>query len=305
MRLEHPIDIFYPGMQEASDGRRLHFSEMEVRSWINKAHGQRIPMVPGHPADDEPVFGYATGFDYNPVNNRLMVTEAEDVSRTFKKVVNSGQMNGVSVKVIPDNLGGWQLKHIGFLGKSPPALAHLKPAKFSKSDGVVIFMPQDLDEKELEFAAREIELADREEQLAQELAFAKAEAKWQPVIESLVAEGKVLPASRERWGTVMRQLDAAESISFSQGGTTVTQSPAEFVAAELKSRKPIVDYNEKSAAAPRTGGDGAAFAMKGGKDQMDDEDAEMHQSIVDSGVDPKDSVAYAAAVKKHMTKGKK
>jgi hypothetical protein len=306
MRLAHPIEIFYPGMQEAADGRRLHFSVAEVKSWAQKAIGQRIPLVPGHPANDEPVFGYATGFDYNIASNRLTITEAEDVSPTFQKIVNSRQLNRVSVKVIPDQGDGWQLKHIGFLGKSPPALGRLRPAQFSKSpDHGVVIMPVSEEERELEFAAREIELADREEQLAQELAFAKAEAKWQPVIDSLVAEGKVLPASRERWGTVMRKLDAAESLSFSQGCATLTQSPAEFVAEELKSRKPIVDYNEKSAADPRTGGDGAAFAMKGGKDQTEDEDAEMHQSIVDSGVDPKDSVAYAAAVKKHMIKGKK
>lgn len=304
MRLEHPIEIFYPGLQEASDGRRLHFSEAEVQSWVTKAAGQRIPMVPGHPDDDEPVFGYVTGLRYNAATKRLEATEAEDVSRTFKKVVNSQQLDGVSVKVIPDG-GGWKLKHIGFLGKSPKALAHLKPAKFSKSDGVVIFMPQDTEDLELAFAAREIELADREAELEKSMAFAAADAKWQPVINELVAAGKILPASKDRWGVVMRQLDTADSLSFSQGGATVTQSPAEFVAAELKGLKPAIDYKERSAADPRTDSDGAAFAMKGGKDQMDDEDAEIHQSIVDSGVDPKNSAAYAAAVKKHMTKGKK
>jgi hypothetical protein len=305
MHLTHPIEIFYPGFQEAADGRRLHFSAAEVKSWVKKAIGQRIPLVPGHPENDEPVFGYATGFDYDINSNRLTITEAEDVSRTFQKIVNSRQMNGVSVKVVPDQDGGWQLKHIGFLGKSPPALGRLRPAQFSKSpDHGVVIMPLSEEEKELEFAAREIELADREEQLAQELAFAASTAKWQPVVDGLVAEGKILPATQERWGTVMRQLDGAESLSFSQGGTTVTQSPAEFVAAELKSRKPIVDYQEKSAGKPGTINEGAAFAMKNGG-QTDDEDAEMHQSIVDSGVDPKDSAAYAAAVKKHMTKGKK
>lgn len=303
MRLEHPIEIFYPGLQEASDGRRLHFSEAEVKSWVTKAAGQRIPMVPGHPSDDEPVFGYATEFAYDRSANRLMITAAEDVSQTFKKVVNSGQMNGVSVKVVP-SMGGWQLRHIGFLGKSPPALGKLRPAKFSKSDGVIIYMPQDTDDQELAFAAREIELADREAELEQALAFAAADAKWQPVINTLAAQGKILPASQERWGTVLRQLDGGESLSFSQGGATVTQSPAEFVAAELKARQPIVDYSEKSAADGQTNSE-AAFMMKGGKDQMDEDDAEMHQSIIDSGVDPKDSTAYAAAVKKHMTKGKK
>jgi hypothetical protein len=306
MHLTHPIEIFYPGLQEAADGRRLHFSAAEVKSWVKKAIGQRIPLVPGHPANDEPVFGYATGFSYNAANNRLTITEAEDVSPTFQKIVNSCQLNNVSVKIVPDQIGGWRLKHIGFLGKSPPALSRLRPAQFSKSPDLgVVIMPLSEEEKELEFAAREIELADREEQLAQELAFAASTAKWQPVIDGLVAEGKILPATQERWGTVMRQLDGAESLSFSQGGATVTQSPAEFVAAELKSRAPIVDYQEKSAGKPGTIDEGAAFMMKGGKDQMDDEDAEMHQSIVDSGVDPKDSAAYAAAVKKHMTKGKK
>lgn len=303
MQLEHPIEIFYPGLQEASDGRRLHFSEAEVQSWVTKAAGQRIPMVPGHPDDDEPVFGYVTGLRYNAATKRLEATEAEDVSRTFKKVVNSQQLDGVSVKVIPDG-GGWKLKHIGFLGKSPKALAKLRPAKFSKSDGVVIFMPQDTEDLELAFAAREIELADREAELEKALAFAAADAKWRPVVDELVAAGQILPASKERWGMVFRQLDQAESLTFEQAGATVSQSPAEFIAAELKALQPVVDYGERSKPKPGTGTGEAAFAMKDGGGS-DDDDAAMHQSIVDSGVDPKDSVAYAAAVKKHMTKGKK
>lgn len=295
--LAREIEIFYPGKHTASDGRKLDFSASKVAKWA--AAGQRVPLVPGHPKDDQPVMGYATRFKFT--NNRLVVTEVEDVDPTFQAIVNSRQLNRVSVKLRPTSNGDWELGHIGFLGTSPPSLEGLATAEFSKS-GEIFIMAEEMD---LEFAQRELELVDREAEFeASRSAFA-ATQKWSPRVAKLVAEGKVLPVEEAPLMACFARLDTGDSIEFARDGKDETVNPAEFIANLLSVTKARVPFGEFAKADKTTANsDGPAFMMKDGKGMMDDEDAEMHEAIVASGVDPKDHNAYAAAVKKYCKGGK-
>jgi hypothetical protein len=290
--LAKQIEIFYPGKHTASDGRKLDFSASKVAKWA--AAGQRVPLVPGHPQDDQPVMGFATKFKF--INNRLVVTEVEDVDPTFQAIVNSKQLNRVSVKLRPTSNGDWELGHIGFLGTSPPSLEGLATAEFNKS-GEIFVMAEETD---LEFAQRELELADREAEFADKQAAFAAVQKWSPKVAKLVAEGKVLPVEEAPLMACFARLDTGDSIEFSRDGKDESVNPAEFIANLLNGTKARVPFGEFAKADKTvTGSDGPAFAMKGGKGMVDDEDAEMHDAIMASGVDPKDHNAYAAAVKKY------
>jgi hypothetical protein len=297
--LQKPIEIFYPGRHVASDGRKLTFSAEQVAQWA--AGGQRIPLVPGHPKNDKPVMGWATGFSFS--GNRLKITETEDVDPSFEQIVNSKQLNRVSVKLRPVG-EGWALGHIGFLGVSPPSLEGLAAAEFSNetsADGGIWFMA---DEQDLDLAKRELELEDRKAEFAAEQAAFAAKVKWTPVVSKLVTEGKVLPVEEAPLVALFSKLDDGEAIEFSRGEKDEAAQPAEFLATLLGRAKPVVNYTEFSAAkGAKANADGPAFAMKGGKGMVDDEDAEMHDAIVASGVDPKDHNAYAAAVKKYAKEG--
>jgi hypothetical protein len=244
-----------------------------VAKWA--AAGQRVPLVPGHPQDDQPVMGFATKFKFT--NNRLVVTEVEDVDPTFQAIVNSKQLNRVSVKLRPTSNGDWELGHIGFLGTSPPSLEGLATAEFSKS-GEIFVMAEETD---LEFAQRELELADREAEFADKQAAFAAVQKWSPKVAKLVAEGKVLPVEEAPLMACFARLDAGDSIEFSRDGKDESVNPAEFIANLLSGTKARVSFGEFAKAdKTATGSDGPAFAMKGGKGMVDDEDAEMRSWLV-------------------------
>jgi hypothetical protein len=295
-KLVKPIEIFYPGKHRAADGRKLDFSAITVAKWAKS--GQRVPLVPGHPKSDQPVMGYATGIQF--ANGRLKITEVDDeIDPTFRAIVNSGQLNRVSVKLRPTTNGDWELAHIGFLGTSPPSLEGLAAAEFSSNTGEIIVMDEETD---LEFAQRELELADREADFEATQAAFTAEKKWTPVVAKLIAEGKVLPIEEAPLMACFARLDSGDEIEFSRDGKNEAVKPAEFLQGLLTRAKAVVPYGEFAKAGATTNGE-AAFAMKGGKAMVDDEDAEMHEAIVASGVDPKDSNAYAAAMKKQMMKG--
>jgi hypothetical protein len=295
--LAKQIEIFYPGKHTASDGRKLDFSASKVAKWA--AAGQRVPLVPGHPQDDQPVMGYATKLKFT--NNRLVVTEVEDVDPTFQAIVNSKQLNRVSVKLRPTSNGDWELGHIGFLGTSPPSLEGLATAEFSKS-GEIFVMAEETD---LEFAQRELELADREAEFAAKQAAFAAVQKWSPKVAKLVAEGKVLPVEEAPLMACFARLDTGDSIEFSRDGKDESLNPAEFIANLLSGTKARVTYGEVSkATAGASGGDDACFKSYDDNTEEAKEAGEMHAAILATGVDPKDSVAYQAAMKKQMKGGK-
>lgn len=297
--LQKPIEIFYPGKHIASDGRKLTFSAAQVAQWA--AGGQRIPLVPGHPKNDQPVMGWATGFSFD--GNRLKVTEVQDVDPSFEKIVNSRQLNRVSVKLRPSG-EGWELGHIGFLGVSPPSLEGLKAAEFSSdtsADGGIWFMA---DEQDLELAKRELELEERKAEFAAKQAAFAAKVKWIPVVSKLVTEGKVLPIEEAPLMACFARLDDGEAIEFSRDGKDESANPAEFLKGLLDRAKAVVSYGEFAKAASDKSDGTAAFEVYG--DRTESEEAgEMHAAILASGVDPKDHVAYGAAVKKQMMKGGK
>jgi hypothetical protein len=297
--LQKPIEIFYPGRHVASDGRKLTFSAAQVAQWA--AGGQRIPLVPGHPKNDKPVMGWATGFSFD--GNRLKVTEVQDVDPSFEQIVNSRQLNRVSVKLRPVG-EGWALGHIGFLGVSPPSLEGLAAAEFSNetsADGGIWFMA---DEQDLDLAKRELELEDRKAEFAAEQAAFAAKVKWTPVVSKLVTEGKVLPVEEAPLVALFSKLDDGGTIEFSRGDKDEGAQPAEFLATLLDRAKPVVDYTEFSAAKGGAKAGADAYFEMHGDNEVAEESADMHAKILASGVDPKDSVAYQAAVKKMMKGGK-
>jgi hypothetical protein len=288
--LKKPIEIFAPGAHRAADGRRLSFSREVVAGWAGK--NLKIPLVPGHPATNEPVMGYATRLSME--GDRLRILEVKDVDPTFEAIVNSGQLNRVSIKLKGDDRSGYRVDHIGFLGTSRPSLGHLQHAEFAA--GEVWVMPEDL-----EFAKRELELGEREAEFAAKVAEFEARTKWSPQVAKLVADGKVLPVHEEGLVALFCSL-GDESIQFSAGGDEQMQPRTEFLHSLLSAAKPLVRYGETAAtgsATPRASAQSAAFAASG---ECDDEGMEMHEAIVASGVDPRDVNAYTKAVKNMMAK---
>lgn len=131
-----PIEILPTGSITSTSGSRFNFSEADLQQIAHSFSG-RVPFVPGHPTDDQPQLGYAT--EVAVQDGRLLVTAAEDVDPTFAAIVNSGELPGVSVKLLmpdhPDNsTDGLLLRHIGFLGRSQPAAQGLQAPTFQAQE---------------------------------------------------------------------------------------------------------------------------------------------------------------------------
>jgi hypothetical protein len=268
------------------------------------AANRRVPLVPGHPSDDNPALGYATKLGLS--NGRAIVTEVDELNPAFMAIVNSGELNRVSVKLQlpghPSNqTKSHQLKHIGFLGRSRPALDQLKSAQFSSDDGEIILMAEEKD-LEAEFAEREAEFKRKEAELAAKEAKFAAMAKYEPFVEDLVRDGRLLPTQKSNFVALFTAIDSNSESEFA-AADDAKQSAGEFLKGFLNALPKQVEYGEFSKPDGKEQIE-SAFMSNDGK-EPDSGELSMHNEIVASGVDPKDSNAYQAAVKKAYARGKK
>ena len=304
--LAKPIEIFYSGNHIDSQGKKVAVTSAQVEAMVTDFNesGGRVPLVPGHPSDDNPALGYATKLGLS--NGRAIVTEVAELNPAFMAIVNSGELNRVSVKLqLPghhNNPGkGHRLRHIGFLGRSRPALDQLKSAQFSTNDGEIILMA---DDNSAEFAEREAEFARREAELEAKVARFAAQAKYEPIVEDWVREGKIAPAQKVPFVALFCALPEGEEATFAAADGS-KQSLVEFTKSFVSGLPKQIEYSEVSKDKGEKEPESAFMAM-GDDKEPDSGELAMHNKIVDSGVDPtKDPDGYQKALKQAMSRGKK
>jgi hypothetical protein len=302
--LDKPIEIFYSGNHIDSQGKKVAVTNAQVEASVQcfNASGNRLPLVAGHPTDDQPAGGYATKLAYN--NGRVSVIEVDEVNPFLRAAVNIGELPYRSVKLrLPghhaNRTGNYEFSHIGFLGRSRPALDQLKSAQFSTNDGEIILMADD--DKSAEFAEREAEFTRREAELAAKEANFAAQAKYEPIVEGWVREGKIAPAQKAPFVALFCALPEGDTATFTAADGN-KQSLVEFTKSFVGGLPKQIEYAEVSKAQGKKATT-ASFKAYGNKDddgEPDGDEMEMHDKIIADGVDPKDHIAYAAAVKKHM-----
>lgn len=246
--LAKPIEIFYSGNHIDSQGKKVAVTSAQVEAMVADFNesGGRVPLVPGHPSDDNPALGYATKLGLS--NGRAIVTEVDELNPAFMAIVNSGELNRVSVKLqLPghhNNPGkAHRLKHIGFLGRSRPALDQLRSAQFSSNDGEIILMADE--DKSAEFAEREAAFAAREAELEAKMARFAAQAKYEPLVEEWVREGKISPAQKTPWVALFCALPDGDEATFSAADGS-KQSLVEFAKSFVNGLPKQIEYGEVS-----------------------------------------------------------
>lgn len=140
-----PFEIFRPGTHTATSGRSIAFSDADV-SAIAAAYDPALheaPIVVGHPRDDAPAYGWVAGLQ---VDAGALRATPQQLDPAFAELVTQGRFKKVSASFYaPDSPtnpkpGVWYLRHVGFLGASPPAVKGLKPVAFAENEaGVVEF----------------------------------------------------------------------------------------------------------------------------------------------------------------------
>lgn len=144
MNNQHKLfQIFKSGSFTAMDGRTLAFSESDL-AMMASCYSPKIrqaPLVLGHPADDQPVFGEVGGLF---AKDGALYAQAA-VSDNLVNLVRAKRYTTVSASFFMPNQpsnptpGAYYLKHVGFLGAQPPAVKGMSPPAFSEYSGCAAF----------------------------------------------------------------------------------------------------------------------------------------------------------------------
>ena len=144
--LPQGIEIFKPGRHTDMAGQVHEFSAADVRRMAaayNPAQ-REAPLCVGHPEHNLPAYGYVRGLSVNAAGRLTMDTY--QVAPQFAEWVKSGAYKKRSASFYPPDHpsnpapGAWYLRHVGFLGAQPPAVAGLADIQFSDDGaGVIAF----------------------------------------------------------------------------------------------------------------------------------------------------------------------
>lgn len=217
-----PIAFFTPGTHIDSHGKVVRVAIDQLKKAVAhfNARGQRLPLVVGHPSSEQDSFGEATKLEV-AADGTVNAVEFNSIDPTFQKIVNSGELPKVSVKIRlpghPKNThDGIEFQHLGFFGRSDVSLSKLPYAQFSKPNPF-----------EAEFMDEENSIAERLRLLEErEAAFAKRAAESR--VNGLVAKGAVTPKDKAGLVEIFQQLEATASFS-APGHANEYENQADFL----------------------------------------------------------------------------
>jgi hypothetical protein len=134
------VEIFRVG----DYGAKGEFTAADLDAMVANLAHWKPPLVLGHPDTDSPAMGWAAEFKRE--GDRLLM-RAENVQPELRAHVASGRFPNRSIALYTNPKGtGPAVRHIGFLGATPPEVKGLAPIRFSSSQFV-----------EIEFKERQME----------------------------------------------------------------------------------------------------------------------------------------------------
>lgn len=136
------LEIFRVGTHRAMGGMTLAFSEEQVREIVDGYDPElsEAPIVVGHPKTDAPAYGWIKSLGFA---DGVVTAEPDQVDTDFADLVNDGRYKKISASFFPPKHannprpGQYYLKHVGFLGATPPAVKGLKSASFADDKEIV------------------------------------------------------------------------------------------------------------------------------------------------------------------------
>lgn len=127
------IEIFRTGTHTNSNGDEKSWTEKDLDSIVSKYNPQdhEAPVVIGHPKDNAPAFGWVEGLERK---GSVLYATLKDLVPEFMDWVKKGLYKKRSISLHPD----MTLRHIGFLGATPPAIKGLADVQFQSSESGVM-----------------------------------------------------------------------------------------------------------------------------------------------------------------------
>lgn len=141
------LEVFKPGTHTCSGGTQITFTAEDLKriaDTYNQAPPEaRAPAVIGHPAIEDPAYGWLSSLSYNATTERLEA-EVDDLEPQFAGMVQGKRFPKVSMAFFgpahPSNPspGIYWPRHLGFLGAAAPAIAGLKSVAFGAEQGEIV-----------------------------------------------------------------------------------------------------------------------------------------------------------------------
>lgn len=142
-----PIHVFRSGKQTDSSGVSHEFTSDTLQAIADRYHPElsESPLVIGHPATDDPAYGWISGLEYrsSPPEEEGLWASTQQLADGFEDIVEAGRYKHRSVSLyLPDHPnnptpGDWYLRHVGFLGAQAPAVKGLRPIGFADAEAQV------------------------------------------------------------------------------------------------------------------------------------------------------------------------
>lgn len=319
------VEIFRAGRHTDDEGNVHEFTEADVRrtAAVYDPAKREAPLTVGHPEHNLPAYGWVKSLSVNEAGRLVMSTH--QVLPQFAEMVRGGSFKKRSTSFYPPDHpnnptpGAWYPRHVAFLGAQPPAIHGLADINFSEGEakGLVQFSEATppnpnpsqeqtaMNEDELKQKLADSEKATADERAAREKAererdeangratnFAEQQrkdrnARFTSFAEAQVKEGRLLPADQPMVVATLEVLADAKPVSFSEGNTTRSESPSEWLQKLISNATPVVSFGEF--APGRVGADLGAGSAKGKSDAEIDKAAQEYAR--------KNKVSYAEAAR--------
>ncbi|MEA2755414.1 MAG: hypothetical protein QOJ54_1703, partial [Aliidongia sp.] len=138
------FEIFRAGKHTAVNGAVIPFTAADLAGSVAAYNAalHEAPLVVGHPSMDKPAYGWVQSLR---VDGDRLIAQPDQVDADFAEMVKSGRFKKRSASFYPPDHpanpapGHWYLKHVGFLGATPPAVKGLREVSFGSIEGEMEF----------------------------------------------------------------------------------------------------------------------------------------------------------------------
>lgn len=279
------IEVFKTGTHTDSSGQEKTWTEEDLDKIASQYDPKKheAPLVIGHPKDNSPAYGWVEELKREGSN---LVAKIKPTVQEFIDWIKNGLYKKISIALYGDNT----LRHIGFLGGTPPAIKGLKMPEFTDGDfseyelEIVVKKEEKKIEKKTEVKKMEIdekafkELEEKVKTLeAQSKSYEDAikdkdtkiielgnrtsetqaklrKAEHEKIVDGLIGEGKLFPVHKDRTLKNLELYYQEGNQEFAEKGT---RTEFEAYKEELSKQEKLIEFKEiaTKGKAKESGGD--------------------------------------------------
>ena len=128
------IEIFRVGRHTDAAGNTREWTEGDLQKIVDKYNPEEheAPVVIGHPKDNAPAFAWVEGLK---LQGGKLYMKMKQVAGEFADMLKEGRFKKRSIALYPD----MTLRHVGFLGATPPAVKGLKDIDFTDDGDPILY----------------------------------------------------------------------------------------------------------------------------------------------------------------------